>query len=266
MAYTQLEQFLRGTPPNIYLTYSYEISRSGADVKIKIKTDVSAVTGISWFAGYLSQTVVIDGVQVDARVVKAQGIEQWEAFSVETPEMTIANKPVGSLSVSIISTTNDADFASPFTKTYSVAVPPAASVITQADDFNFEDAFSVAVTKYVPSFTDTLNVYVGGAPVKTVENYTSHTPVTLNGDELLAAYAATAAGQRIASVTFTTTTKSGETVIGMSAGAAVGTAAGTARINVSGAWKRGVAWLNAGGVWKRAVLHINDAGAWKRGR
>jgi hypothetical protein len=265
MAYTQLEYFLRGTPPNIYFTYHYEITRSGADVKLRFKTAISAVTGESWFAGYLSQAVSIDGTAADSRVIKAQGIDQWSAFSAETPELTVQNKTSGSLSVSIASTTNDIDFTSPLTKTYSIAVPPAASVITQSSDFNFEDAFSVAVTKYDASFADTLKVYVGGLLVKTVEDYASGSPVTLSDAELLAAYGATAAGQRTADVAFTTTTMSGETLVGVSAGAAVGTAAGTARINVSGTWKRGVAWLNSGGTWTRALMHINDSGTWKRG-
>lgn len=265
MAYTQLEYFLRGTPPNIYFTYSCDISRSGADVKIVFKTDVSAVTGGSWFAGSLSQTITADGVAVDTRTIKAQGIEQWNAFSVQTDEITLHNKTSGSLSVVITSVTNDTDFASPHTKQYSVAVPPAASVIGSIADFNFEDAFSVPVTKYAPSFTDTLKIYIGAACIKTVDNYCGNETIALTDAELLSAYGATAYGQSTASVTFATATKSAEETIGMSAGAAVGTAAGTARINDGGTWKRGVVWINADGAWKRAIANVNGAGVWKRG-
>ncbi len=264
MAYTQLEYFLRGSPPNIYFTYSYELARSGANVLIRFKTDVSAVTGASYFSGYLNQTIVVDGVAYESNAtVKAQGVDKWSAFSHITDQFTIPNKTTGNLAIVITSTTNDVDFTSPLAKNYSVAVPAAASVIGTVDDFNFEDSFTVPVTKYDASFTDTLTIKIGDTLIKTVADHDTDTAVTLTDAEILAAYNALEAST--ATVTFTTTTKNGETTIGTSTKTATGTAAGTVRLNVGGTWKRCVVWVNVSGAWKRAVMHINVAGTWKRG-
>ncbi len=88
------------------------------------------------------------------------------------------------------------------------------------------------VTKYAPSYTDTLTISIGGTLIKTIPNYTSGALITLTDSELLEAY--NALTENSATVTFTTTTKSGETTIGTSTKTATGTAAGTVRLNVGG--------------------------------
>ncbi len=64
------------------------------------------------------------------------------------------------------------------------------SVITSAQDFNLEDAFSVATNKYVSAYQDDLNIKIGSTLIKTVGNYTSGSEVFLTDSELLSAYEA----------------------------------------------------------------------------
>lgn len=140
---------------------------------------------------------------------------------------------------------------------------PRGSIIGTIFAFNFEDTFSVPVTKYSDSFTDDLTIKLGSATIKTITGYTNGTAINLTDDELLAAY--NALGENMsASTTFETVTKSSGTQIGTSSGTATGTAAGTVHVKTGGDWKRAVPHVKAGGVWKKAIMLVKDTD-WKRG-
>ena len=91
---------------------------------------------------------------------------------------------------------------------------------------NVGAAFSVPVTKYASSFTDTLSISVGGSTVATRSGYTSGT-VTFSASELTAIYSKMSANS--ATFTFNLTTKNGSTTIGTDSKTAVGSISSTGR-------------------------------------
>ena len=143
-------------------------------------------------------------------------------------------------------------------------VIPRGSVINSVSNFNLEDSFSVSVTKYSSSFTDTLAIKYGGTTIKTITGYTSGASINLSDTEILTAYNALGTNTS-GTFTFNLTTKSGSTTIGTDSDTATGTARGTMQINVNGVWKRAVPHINVGGTWKRCVVYFNDNGNWERG-
>jgi hypothetical protein len=141
---------------------------------------------------------------------------------------------------------------------------PRGSVIGTISAFNLEDAFSVPVTKYSSSFTDTLTIKYGSTTITTVDGYTSGAEISLTDDEILAAY--NAMGSALSgSFTFEITTKSGSTTIGTDSATATGTAKGTMHLKVNGEWKRAVPHRNMNGTWKRCIAYRNVSGTWQRG-
>lgn len=141
---------------------------------------------------------------------------------------------------------------------------PRGSVIGTVSNFNLEDSFSVPITKYSSSFTDTLTISIGGTLIKTIPNYTSGTLITLTDSELLSAYNAVAITNTNTTVTFGLTTYSGSTAVGTSSAAATAYLAGTIWIRAGSVWRRAVPFIKAGGSWKRTVAYINKSG-WERG-
>ncbi|MFA0814910.1 MAG: hypothetical protein ACC608_03900 [Anaerofustis sp.] len=147
--------------------------------------------------------------------------------------------------------------------TVSFDTIPRGSVLGAVSAFNWEDSFSVPVTKYSSSFTDNLTIGIGGTSIKSISGYTSGAAISLSDAELLAAYNALGTGMN-ATASFSLQTYSGATQIGTSNASATGTAAGTAYLNAGGSWKRTVPHLNAGGTWKKCIAYTNIGGVWKR--
>lgn len=128
--------------------------------------------------------------------------------------------------------------------------------------FNVEDYLNVPLTKYSSSFRDELVIKIGTARVTTISNFVGGT-FALAPTDILRAYNAMSSNS--ATFTFDLTTYSGSTIIGTDRATATGTAAGTARINTNGTWKRGVVWINVNGTWKRAIANVKVSNTWKRG-
>ncbi len=144
-----------------------------------------------------------------------------------------------------------------------LATIPRGSVIGTISAFNVEDSFSVPVTKYSESFTDTLEIKLGETVIKTITPYTNNAAITLTDAEILAAY--NAQGANVTSAfTFNTSTYSGATLIGTDEKTANGTDAGTGYIKISGTWKRALPYIKVSGAWKKAVMLIKNT-TWKRG-
>lgn len=142
---------------------------------------------------------------------------------------------------------------------------PRGSVIGTISAFNVEDSFSVPVTKYSDSFTDTLEIKLGTTVIKTITPYTNNAAITLTDAEILAAYNAQGANLT-SSFTFKTSTYSGATLIGTDEKTANGTDAGTGHIKVSGTWKRALPYIKVSGAWKKAIALIKVNTEWKRGK
>ena len=162
----------------------------------------------------------------------------------------------------------DADASSGMTgayvsTTFTLDTNPRGSVINSVSNFNLEDTFSVSVTKYSSSFTDTLAIKYGGTTIKTITGYTSGASINLSDTEILTAYNALGSNMS-GTFTFNLTTKSGSTTIGTDSDTATGTAKGTMYINSGGTWKRTVPHRNVSGAWKKCIAYINSGGTWKR--
>ncbi len=141
---------------------------------------------------------------------------------------------------------------------------PRGSVINSVSNFNLEDTFSVSVTKYSSSFTDTLAIKYSSTTIKTITGYTSGMAINFSDTEILTAYNALGSNMS-GTFTFTTTTKSGSTTIGTDSETATGTVKGTMYLNNGGTWERAVPHLNVGETWKRCIAYFHDGDDWQRG-
>ncbi len=139
---------------------------------------------------------------------------------------------------------------------------PRASVIGSISNFNVESGCKVPITKYLSSFRDKLEIYVGSTLIKTIDNYTSNSQITFTDAEILKIYNATATNSKSATFTFKTTTYNGSSNIGTSSGSAVGTIQGLAYVNINGQMVRAVPWVKINNVWKRSIPKINNNGSW----
>lgn len=99
---------------------------------------------------------------------------------------------------------------------------PRASVLGTISGFTFGNAITIPITKYSSSFTDTLEISVGGTVIKTVSSITNNASVSFTATELNNIYAKLPSATS-GTVTFKLTTKSGSTTIGTSTKTAKGT-------------------------------------------
>jgi hypothetical protein len=60
-------------------------------------------------------------------------------------------------------------------------------------------------------------------------------------------------------------TKNGNTSVGSTKKEVTGTAAGTLKTKVNGAWKNAVPLIKVNGKWEKAIAFIKVNGVWKRG-
>lgn len=144
----------------------------------------------------------------------------------------------------------------------SLTTIPRASKIGSVSPFNIEDTFSVPITKYAASFTDTLNINIGSTLIKTVSGYTNGSLISLTDAEILAAY--NAMSGLSTTVTFALSTKNDSATIGTDSKTVTVAAAGTAHIKVNGSYKRAVVWTKISGTWKKAICFIKASGNFKR--
>lgn len=109
---------------------------------------------------------------------------------------------------------------------------PRGSVLGTIAGFTFGNAITIPITKYSSSFTDTLEILVGGTVVKTVSSITNNASVSFTSTELNNIYAKLP-NVTSATVTFRLTTKSGSTTIGTSTKTAKGTIPSTVKPSIS---------------------------------
>lgn len=253
-----------GSSPSLYANAWYEQYRSGANMYYRIQLSVEPCSGASYYGYPLTGYLYIDSNLEDSNTLKDSFPSQWTEDLTWISGWHSISKTTGTtwLAVQIWGAAGTAS-----ERWISIdahpAVEPAGSVLGTIADFNLEDGFSVPVTKYSSSFSDELSLSIGAINIKTIPNYTNGSSIKLTDAELLGAYTALGSGKST-EVSFALSTKSGSTTVGTDNGTATATAAGTAHIKVSGAWKRAVAWIKVSGVWKRAVCHVK-AESWRRG-
>ena len=99
---------------------------------------------------------------------------------------------------------------------------PRGSVLGSISAFTIGNAITIPITKYSTSFTDTLEILVGGTIIKTVSSITNNASVSFTATELNNIYAKLPTATS-GTFTFKLTTKSGTTTIGTSTKTAKGT-------------------------------------------
>ena len=109
---------------------------------------------------------------------------------------------------------------------------PRGSVLGSISEFTIGNAITIPITKYSTSFTDTLEISVGGTIVKTVSSITNNASVSFTSTELNNIYAKLPTATS-GTFTFKLTTKSGTTTIGTSTKTAKGTIPSTIKPTIS---------------------------------
>ena len=117
-----------GSSPRIYVSFYYEKTRDGANMKYRTKTVISPLTGSSYFGYSIEQLLNMDGADKEHEVLKDNSPSQWgDDIEYVSPWYTISNKTSGTTSVTfnLFSTSGRDDYFE-----YSMAVDPAYTSIT----------------------------------------------------------------------------------------------------------------------------------------
>ena len=208
-----LASFNWGSGPKIPVTFAYEHQRSGADMQYRVQVTIGTIGSSSYFGYPIYMKLTMDGALRETTTLKAVSPSQWSsAITYTSPWYTVSNKTSGTTVVSFNlysgsgSTRND-------TYSYSMAVDPAASVLTVSNG-TLGTALTMTVTKYNTAFTHTISYACGTAKadVITTAPDTSVTWGASNGNTVALA-AQNTAGQSV-TVVFTIITYSGTTEIG----------------------------------------------------
>lgn len=110
---------------------------------------------------------------------------------------------------------------------------PRASVLGSISNFTIGAAMTIPITKYLSSFSDTLNIYVGNTWIKRVEGLTNNQSVSFTTAELTNIYKAM---PNVASATFrfVNTTYNGSNIVGTSTKTTTGTITASIKPSISG--------------------------------
>lgn len=109
---------------------------------------------------------------------------------------------------------------------------PRGSVLGTISAFTIGNSITIPITKYLSSYTDTLEISVGGTIVKTVSNIANNAAVSFTTTELNNIYAKLPSATS-GTFTFKLTTKSGTTTIGTSTKTVKGTISSTIKPAIS---------------------------------
>lgn len=109
---------------------------------------------------------------------------------------------------------------------------PRGSVLGTISAFTIGNAITIPIIKYSSSFTDTLEISVGGTVVKTVSSIANNASVSFTTTELNNIYAKLPTATS-GTFTFKLTTKSGSTTVGTSTKTAKGTIPSTIKPTIS---------------------------------
>lgn len=110
---------------------------------------------------------------------------------------------------------------------------PRGSVLGSISNFTIGAAMTIPITKYLSSYSDTLNIYVGNTWIKRVEGLTNNQSVSFTTAELTNIYKAM---PNVASATFrfVNTTYNGANIVGTSTKTATGTITASIKPSISG--------------------------------
>lgn len=200
-----------GSSPAIGMSFAYEKKRVGADMQYRAKVTINALTGASYFGYPIYMKLYIGGTHRGTTTLKSASPSQWSsAITYTTDWHTEADKTSGTTAITF-NIYSGSGSSRNTNYTYSMAVDPAASVLSAANG-TLGTAQTLTVTRYDTSFTHTVT-YACGDASGTVCTKSTSTSVSFTPPLDLAAQNTTGTS---VSVVLTATTYSGDTVIGTS--------------------------------------------------
>ena len=229
MAFVNLTKKSWGSSPDIDIQPAYEMERSGANMRYRIRVTVGTVTGQSYFGYPIYMKTYLQNSLKDTHTLKSASPSQWSSNIVYTTDwFTISNKTSGttSLSLNIYSGSGSSRNS---TYSYSLPIEPAASVLGSISSFTFGNAINIPITKYNSGFYDVLTISVGGTTIKTVNDIANGDDITFTSTELTNIYKKLPSATK-GTVTFKLTTKTSSS--GSTVGTSTKTATGTIPISV----------------------------------
>ena len=150
---------------------------------------------------------------------------------------------------------------------WTVPTIPRASKLDAISSLTLEDSIAVTFTSYSNTFTHKLKVYPtgnGASSYKTLSNYSSGVGQKFTTAQLLSLYGnfgtALPTTAKVVLETY-----SGTTLIGTDQKTSIPLKVGTARMKISGSWKKGIPWVKVNGTWHPGIAFPKVSGSWHRG-
>ena len=192
----------------------------------------------------------------------------WNSSAYSYINTNISHNPDGSRNVGVTcymplaNGTTTGNFTS--SDTFILPTIARTSVIGSVSAFNVEKSFSVPVTKYSYSFSDTLTIKIGSTTIKTVSGYISGDSISFTSAEILAIYQIQSS-TKSSTFTFTITTYSGSTYLGSSSTTATGTSVGLIEYYGGSSWSNSSLLYYNGSSWNKGILWYYNGSSWVKG-
>ena len=137
-------------------------------------------------------------------------------------DFTVSHNTDGTKSVKISASVGGDVMWGNGSATVTLDTIPRASILGTISNFTLGNSFTIPITKYVSSFTDTLTISLNGTTIKTVSGITNGASVNFTDAELTKIYSLLPSSTS-GTFTFKLTTKNGSTTVGTSSKTAKGT-------------------------------------------
>lgn len=217
---TLFESSQWNTSPTALWTLQYEYQRKDADMQYRFYWKVWLGYNTSYYNNGLQLQLFLNGVQYNVTVKGFNSSSTGWSYEGTTDWYTVPSKTSGTVPFYAKLYDTNVHSVKVTSSTYALTVSGAASAFGSVASFDVDDGFTVSITKYDTTFTDTLVVSYDGTTVKTVSGITNGTKVTF-ANELTTIYNLMK-NVKSGTFTFDLTTTSGSTLIGSSTQTATG--------------------------------------------
>ena len=209
------------TSPTAYWSIDYEYQRSGVDMQYRFHYKVWLKYSSSYYYNAMQIFLFLNGVQRNITVKGYNSSEYGWSYEGTTEWYTVSNKTSGT--VPFYAKLYDGSYGTieDVSATFNLTVSGSMSTFGTIGSFDVENGVTIPITKYEPSFVDTLVIYHGATPIKTVPNFTNGTTVTFTSTELETIFELMAHRKDSAFI-FQITSVDGNTTIGSSYATAIG--------------------------------------------
>lgn len=268
----------------VYMSYSYEdpdiVNNRTKISSIALQIENTYSMGVWSNQGEGSALIKINGSTIKSSSNMNYSLDERQNVWVTMISITsndniyVNHNDDGTMTIEIYAEFNSGQNLS-LTKAWATAsdvvLPtiPRASDINAVPNFNFEDGTVVSVTKKAADIaTDYITLKIGDNVIGNATILPDETSSTISftSTGLADIYSLIASNTKTATVTVESLTKFGDDTVGTDSTTTTGTIAGTARVKVSGTWKKAIPWVKINGVWTRAVANYKDGSTWRRGQ